>query len=157
MFEPKVPLLEIVLRVLLIYVFLLVAMRLFGKKEIGRWTPMEFLAMLLLARAVGPAMTAGDHSLAVAGIATATLLGLTYFFDYLAYRSSRIERLVEGRPELLIEDGRVNEKAMESELLTHQQLDAALRREKVQSPEEVALAFIEPNGRISVIPKKKAS
>lgn len=157
MFEPKVPLLEIVVRVLLIYVFLLVVMRLFGKKEIGRWTPMEFLAMLLLARAVGPAMTAGDLSLPVAGVATVTLLGLTYFFDYLAYRSSRIERLVEGRPEILIEDGRVNEKAMKSELLTRQQLDAALRREKIQSPEEVALAYIEPNGQISVIPKKKAS
>jgi uncharacterized membrane protein YcaP (DUF421 family) len=156
-FEPKVPLLEIVLRVLLIYVFLLVVMRLFGKKEIGRWMPMEFLAMLLLARAVGPAMTAGDRSLAVAGVATVTLLGLTYLFDSLAFRSERIEGWIEGRPELLIEDGRVNGKVMKSELLTRQQLEAALRREKLRSPEEVALAYIEPNGQISIIPKKKAS
>ena len=113
--------------------------------------------MLLLASAVGPALTAGDHSLPVAGVAAVTLLGVTYLFDFLAFRSERIETLVEGKPEILIENGCVNKKAMKSELLTRQQLDAALQREKVESPEEVALAYIEPNGQISVIPKKKAS
>jgi len=79
LFEPRVSLLEIVLRVLLIYVFLLVVMRLFGKKEIGRWTPMEFLGMLVLARTVGPALTAGDNSLPAAAVGATTLLGVTYF------------------------------------------------------------------------------
>ena len=157
MFEPRVSLLEIVLRVLLIYVFLLVVMRLFGKKEIGRWTPMEFLGMLLLARTVGPALTAGDSSLPVAAVGATTLLGLTYFLDYVVYRSKRLERLIEGPPELLIEDGRVSEKAMESERLTEQQLLAALRREHLESPEQVARAFSEADGRITVIPKKKVS
>jgi uncharacterized membrane protein YcaP (DUF421 family) len=156
-FEPKVPLLEIVLRVLLIYVFLLVATRLLGKKEIGRWTPMEFLGMLLLARLVGPAMTGGDNSLPGAGVGAVTLLALTYLFDYLAYRSRTLEALLEGRPEILIQNGQVVEKVMKSELLTGQQLDAALRREHLESPEQVALAYIEPNGRISVIPKKRPS
>lgn len=156
MFEPKVPLLEIVLRVLLIYIFLLVVMRLLGKKEIGRWTPMEFLGMLLLARTVGPALTAGDHSLPIAGIAAATLLGLTYLFDYLAYRSPRIQRLIEGRPEVLIRNGRISRRVMKSQLLTRQELDGALRREHLQSPEEVALAYLEPDGGITVIPKKKS-
>jgi uncharacterized membrane protein YcaP (DUF421 family) len=97
-FEPNVSLLEIVLRVLLIYLFLLVAMRLFGKKEIGRWTPMEFLGMLLLARTVGPALTAGDSSLPVAAVGATTLLCVTFFLDYLVYRSARLERLIEGSP-----------------------------------------------------------
>ncbi|HKF44075.1 MAG TPA: YetF domain-containing protein [Thermoanaerobaculia bacterium] len=155
MFEPKVPLLEIVLRVCLIYVFLLVAMRLFGKREIGRWTPMEFLGMLLLARTVGPAMNAGDPSLAVAGVAAVTLLAMTYLFDYLAYRSRKLRVLIEGRPEVLIRNGRIHWKVMNSELLTHQELLTALRRENVESPEDVKLAYLEPDGRITVIRKKK--
>jgi uncharacterized membrane protein YcaP (DUF421 family) len=155
MFESKVPLLEIVLRATLIFVFLLAAMRLFGKREIGRWTPMEFLGMLLLARAVGPAMNAGDNSLSVAGVAAATLLGLTYLCDYLAFRSKRLQVLIEGRPEVLIRNGRISRKAMKSEFLTRQEIDSALRRENLTSPEEVELAVIEPDGRITVVPKKK--
>lgn len=157
MFEPRTSLLEIVLRVLLIYLFLLVAMRLFGRKEMGRWTPMEFLGMLLLARTVGPALTGGDSSLTVAAVAALTLLGVTFLFDYLVHRSRRLEKLIEGEPELLIENGRVLEKAMKRELLTEQQLLAALRREKIESPEEVSRAYIESDGRITVIPKEKAA
>ena len=155
MFEPKVPLLEIVLRVCLIYVFLLVAMRLFGKREIGRWTPMEFLGMLLLARTVGPALNAGDNSLAVAGVAAVTLLAMTYLFDYLAYRSKTLRVLIEGRPEVLIRNGRISRRVMKSELLTRQELLTALRRENIESPEDVKLAYLEPDGRITVVPKKK--
>ena len=157
MFEPRIPLLEIVLRVLLIYLFLLVAMRLFGRKEMGRWTPMEFLGMLLLARTVGPALTGGDSSLTVAAVAALTLLGVTFLFDFLVHRSRRLENLIEGRPELLIEDGRVSEKTMRREMLTRQQLLSALRRENVESPDEVSRAYIESDGRITVIPKKEAA
>jgi uncharacterized membrane protein YcaP (DUF421 family) len=157
LFEPRIPLLEVVLRVLLVYLFLLVMMRLFGRKEMGRWTPMEFLGMLLLARTVGPALTGGDSSLTVAAVAALTLLGVTFLFDYLVHRSPRLEGLIEGRPELLIEDGRVSEKTMKREMLTDQQLLAALRRENVGSPEEVSRAYIESDGRITVIPKKKAN
>ncbi len=156
MFEPRISLLEIVLRVLLIYLFLLVAMRLFGKKEMGRWTPMEFLGMLLLARTVGPALTGGDSSLPVAAVAALTLLGVTFLLDYLVHRSRRLEQLIEGRPELLIEDGHVSEKAMKREMLTEQQLLAALRREHLESPEEVSRAYIESDGRITIIPRRKA-
>jgi len=157
MFEPRVSLLEIILRVLLVYLFLLVAMRLFGRKEMGRWTPMEFLGMLLLARTVGPAMTANDSSLPVAAVAALTLLGITFFFDYLVHRSRGLEVLIEGRPELLIEDGRVVERTLKKEMLTEQQLLAALRREHLEVPEEVSRAYIEPDGRITVIPKKGLS
>ena len=156
MFEPKVSLLEIVLRVLLVYLFLLVMMRLFGKKEMGRWTPMEFLGMLLLARMVGPAMTGGDSSLPVAAVGATALLGITFLLDYLVLRSRRLEKLIEGKPAILIEDGQVNSRVMEKEMLTEQQLDVALRREHLESPAEVKRAYIEPDGKITVIPKKKS-
>jgi uncharacterized membrane protein YcaP (DUF421 family) len=155
-FEPKVSLLEIVLRVLLVYLFLLVMMRLFGKKEIGRWTPMEFLGMLLLARTVGPALTGGDSSLPVAAVGATTLLGITFLLDYLVSRSRPLEKLIEGKPELLIEDGRVSARVMKGEMLTEQQLLVALRREHLESPDEVERAYIEPDGKITVIPKKKS-
>ncbi len=157
MFEPRVPLLELVVRVLLVYLFLLVMMRLFGKKEIGRWTPMEFLGMLLLARTVGPSLTGGDSSLAVAAVGATTLLGITFLLDYAVHRSRRLEKLIEGKPEILIEDGHVSARVMKREMLTEQQLKVALRREHLQSADEVERAYIEPDGKITVIPKKKSS
>jgi uncharacterized membrane protein YcaP (DUF421 family) len=113
--------------------------------------------MLLLARTVGPALTGGDSSLTVAAVAALTLLGVTFLFDYLVHRSRRLEQLIEGQPELLIEDGHVLEKAMKREMLTEQQLLAALRREHVESLEDVSRAYIESDGRITVIPKKKVA
>lgn len=157
MFQSRVPLLEIVLRVLLVYLFLLVMMRLFGKKEIGRWTPMEFLGMLLLARTVGPSLTGGDSSLPVAAVGATTLLGITFLLDYLVLRSRRLEKLIEGKPETLIEDGHTRPGVMKKEMLTEQQLMVALRREHLESPAEVERAYIEPDGKITIIPKKKTS
>ncbi len=156
MFQSRVPLLEIVLRVLLVYLFLLVMMRLFGKKEIGRWTPMEFLGMLLLARTVGPSLTGGDSSLPVAAVGATTLLGITFLLDYLLLRSRRLEKLIEGKPETLIEDGRTKPGVMKKEMMTEQQLMVALRCEHLESPAEVERAYIEPDGKITVIPRKKS-
>ncbi len=139
------------------YLFLLVMMPLFGKREIGRWTPMEFLGMLLLARTVGPSLTGGDSSLAVAAVGATTLLGITFLLDYAVHRSRRLEKLIEGKPEILIEDGHVSARVMKREMLTEQQLMVALRREHLQSAGEVERAYIEPDGKITVIPKKKTS
>jgi uncharacterized membrane protein YcaP (DUF421 family) len=102
-------------------------------------------------------LTGGDSSLTVAAVAALTLLGVTFVFDYLVHRSPRLEKLIEGQPELLIEDGRVVQKVMKRELLTEQQLLAALRRENIESPEEVSRAYIESDGRITVVPKKNSS
>ena len=156
MFAPETPLLETVVRVAIIYLFMLVLVRFMGKKEIGRLSPLEFLTMLLLARAVGPAMTNHDASVSAAGVAAATIVGLTVVLDRLVYRFRGVEKLIHGTPRMLIQNGRVLRKNVSAERLTEQQLASALRSEQVARAEDAAGAFMEPGGKITVIPKDRS-
>ncbi len=155
LFDPGTPPLETVIRVVLVYLFLLFLVRSMGKKEIGRLSAMELLTMLILARTVGPAITTNDSSLTTAAVAACTLVGLTVFLDRIVVRSRRAERLVEGRPIPLVRDGRVLVDNLAREHVTEQQLLSALRSENVAGPEEVEAAYLEPSGKISVVPKDR--
>ena len=116
---------------------------------------MELLTMLILARTVGPAITSNDSSLTTAAVAACTLVGLTVVIDRIVFRSRGAERLVEGRPIPLVRDGRVIVDNLAREHLTEQQLRSALRSENIAGPEEVEAAYLEPSGKISVIPKDR--
>lgn len=144
-------LLEVVGRVALVYVFLLVMVRVAGKREIGELAPLDFLAMLLLSETVSPALTKQDDSLPVAFTAAGTLLALTTLVSWLSYRFRTFERLVEGTPRVVIEEGRVDRAVCRSERISDQELASALRREGIDAPDEVRRAILETNGRITVI------
>ncbi len=143
--------LEIFARVVAIYVFLLVLVRIAGKREVGRLSPMEFLSALLLSETVSPALTGGDQSLAGALVAASTLMLLTIASNFLSYRFRWFEVLTEGAPDLLIRSGRVDRRVMEKEKITQQQLEAALRREGIDSVAAVRKAFVEPSGDITIV------
>jgi uncharacterized membrane protein YcaP (DUF421 family) len=131
---PESPaLLEVVGRVTVVYVFLLVIVRVAGKREIGELSPLDFLAMLLMSETVSPALT--------------TLV------SWLSYRFPTFERLVDGTPRIVIDDGRVDAEVCRSERISDQELESALRREGIAAPRDVQRATLEPNGRISIIPK----
>ena len=146
-----VPLLSIVVRVAAVYVFLLVLVRMAGKREVGRLSPMEFLSALLLSETVSPALTGGDDSLAAAFVAALTLMLLTIGSNVLSFRFRWFETLTEGSPGLLISSGRINRRVMKQERITKQQLETALRREGIESVEAVRKAFVEPNGDITIL------
>lgn len=150
--EPT-PLLEVVGRVVVIYVVLFVMVRVAGKREIGSLGPMDFLAMLLLSETVSPALTRQDTSLAASLTAAATLLGLTTFVSWLCYRFRTVERLIDGPPRVVIRDGRIDDAVCRSERLSAQDIASALRKEGITSLSDVACATVEPTGRITVIGK----
>ena len=145
-----VPLLSIVVRVAAVYVFLLVLVRMAGKREVGALA-MEFLSALLLSETVSPALTGGDDSLAAAFVAALTLMLLTIGSNVLSFRFRWFETLTEGSPGLLISSGRINRRVMKQERITKQQLETALRREGIESVEAVRKAFVEPNGDITIL------
>jgi uncharacterized membrane protein YcaP (DUF421 family) len=153
MFVNETPLLEIVARVVVIYLTLLVFVRFAGKREVGQLGPMELLSMLLLSETVSPALTAQDISLPASLTAAATLLLLTGIVGRLTYRSRTMERLIEGTPTNLITDGVVNDRARRAERISDQELQMALREEGMESPAEVKAAYVEPTGRITIIPR----
>lgn len=139
-----------VLRALIVYGFLLVTLRFAGKRQIGQLTPFDLVLLLILSDAVQNAMNAGDNSVTAGLILAGTLIALNYAMGWLTFRSRRIERLVDGRPEVLIHQGKVYRDVMKRAQITHSELRAALRRADCLDVSDVHYAILENDGGISV-------
>ncbi|ROH86019.1 DUF421 domain-containing protein [Stagnimonas aquatica] len=154
MFDLAVPLWELVLRAIAVYGFLLLMLRLTGKRQVGQLAPFDFVLLLILSNAVQNSMNAGDNSLVGGLVSAATLVALNYLTGLATFRSRRIEKLVDGEPELLIHEGRLFPKALARAQISEHELYAALRQNGCTTPETVALAMLETNGVISVVPRR---
>ena len=98
MFDLAVPLWELVLRAVAVYAFLLLMLRLTGKRQVGQLAPFDFVLLLILSNAVQNSMNAGDNSLVGGLVSAATLVALNYFTGLATFRSRRIEKIVDGEP-----------------------------------------------------------
>ncbi len=98
---------EFVLRGIIIYVFLIVLLRLTGKRQVGQLAPFDLVLLLVLSNAVQNAMNGGDNSVIGGMISATTLVGVNWIVGLFTYRSKKLEALVEGRPEVLIRDGKL--------------------------------------------------
>lgn len=154
MFTLSVPWWEFIVRALVVFAFILIALRLTGKRQIGQMAPFDLVLLLVLSNAVQNSMNAGDNSLLGGLISAATLLGLDYVLGWATFRSKRLSAVIEGRPEIVIRDGKIFKEALKKEQMTMHDLEEALRKEGVTSPSDVAYAIIENTGQISVIRKK---
>jgi uncharacterized membrane protein YcaP (DUF421 family) len=152
-----IPVWELVVRAAVVYIFLLTLLRFTGKRQIGQLAPFDLVLLLVLSNAVQNSMNGGDNSLAGGLISAATLVAINCGIGYGTFRSKKLEALVEGRPELIIHNGRVYENAMRRAKLTHHELSAALRQAGCNCPEEVQAAILENNGAISVVSRTRGS
>ena len=141
---------ELVIRCTIIYFFMLFLLRVSGKRQIGQLAPFDLVLLLVLSNAVQNAMNAGDNSLLAGIILATTLIALNYLVGLATYKSKRIEALVEGRPEVLIHEGKLFESVMASQQITHHELNAALREAGCASIKAVHFAVIENTGKITV-------
>jgi uncharacterized membrane protein YcaP (DUF421 family) len=155
LFHLSVPWTEKVIRAVAVYGFLLVAIRVFGRRELGQLTAFDLIILLTLSNILQNAMIGNDNSLLGGMVGAVVLLAANYGVALAVFRSRRLERLVEGAPKVLIHDGRIQEAAMRGEKLTEQDLLSAVRREGLERVEDVRLAVSEPNGLISIIPKRR--
>jgi uncharacterized membrane protein YcaP (DUF421 family) len=154
LFHISVPWFELVIRSLVIYIFLIILLRVTGKRQVGQLAPFDLVLLLVLSNAVQNSMNAGDNSLVGGMIAATTLIAINYTVAMLTYRSKRMEALVEGRPQVLIHNGKLFESVLTDARMTHHELNAALRQAGCLSVEEVHCAMMENNGSISVIAKR---
>jgi uncharacterized membrane protein YcaP (DUF421 family) len=154
MFNMSVSWWELVLRSIVIYVFLIVLLRVTGKRQVGQLAPFDLVLLLVLSNAVQNSMNAGDNSLIGGMIAATTLIAVNYVVAMLTYRSKRMEALVEGRPQVLIHNGKLFTTALEEARMTHHELNAALRQAGCACVDDVHFAVLENNGSVSVVPKK---
>lgn len=147
---------EFVIRATVVYVFLLVLLRLTGKRQVGQLAPFDLVLLLVLSNAVQNSMNGNDASITGGVILASTLVALNYVVGWLTYRSKRIEALVEGRPVILVHDGKIDTAAMRSVQMTVHELESSLRAEGYAGPEHVRFAVLENNGRVTVIPMKQS-
>ena len=155
MWDMNVPWWEFVLRGVVVYVFLLVFLRLTGKRQTGQYAPFDLVLLLILSNAVQNSMNAGDNSLVGGLVSAAALIGCHVVLAQLTFRYAWIERLIDGSPQVLVQQGQVNTDLMRKELLSTDDLEAALRASGCLHLHEVERATIETNGQITVVLRRR--
>jgi uncharacterized membrane protein YcaP (DUF421 family) len=147
-----IPVWDLVLRSIVIYLALLIGLRLFGKREVGQFTLFDLVMVLLVANAVQPAMTGPDSSLAGGLIIVVTLLVLNWTLGYLRLRSPIIRRALESNPTVIAQNGQWLPAALAREGVELEEAEASLREHGLDSVSDVKLAVLELDGTISVVP-----
>ena len=147
---PELPWWELILRGAVVYAFLLILIRMTGRRQVGMLAPFDFILLLILSNAVQNSMNGGDNSLGAGLILAATLVALNWGLSWLARRSKWIEGIAVGRPIFLIKDGELKEAVLAREKITHHELMAALRAANCPNFQHVRHAILEANGAITV-------
>jgi len=153
MFHLGVPVAEKVLRPAIVYGFLVVGLRLAGKRELAQLNPFDLVVLLTLSNTVQNAIIGEDNSVTGGLIGATTLLALNYAVVRFLYRHERLEQLVEGNAELLIDGGRLVPACLEHNLITQAELAAAAHRQGFASLDEIDSAVLEPTGTITFVAK----
>ncbi len=151
LFVPETPILEIVVRGSLVYVGLFALMRFVLKREAGALGPSDLLVVVLIADAAQNAMADDYRSLPDGLLLVAVILFWAQAINWLGFRSPRFERMLKPPGMALVRDGRMLRKNMAKELITEGELWAQLRLQGVDDLTQVKAAYVEPNGRVSVI------
>jgi uncharacterized membrane protein YcaP (DUF421 family) len=154
MFALGLPVLEKILRPVIVYFFLIVGLRLAGKREMAQLNPFDLVVLLMLSNTVQNAIIGDDNSITGGLIGAMTLLLVNHAVVRYLYDHQSLERLVEGDPDVLIDNGVVQTKALQRELITLTALEAAAHKEGFASLDDVDRAILEPGGGICFIAKR---
>lgn len=157
MLTMSVPWWEFVLRGVVVYAFLLFFLRLTGRRQIGQYDPFDLILLLILSNAVQNSMNAGDNSLVGGLLSALTLIACHVALARLSWRYPRLARLLDGKPDVLIQGGVIDHQLMAREHLTTDDVHAALRAAGVMHPWEVERATVETNGQITVVLRNRQS
>jgi uncharacterized membrane protein YcaP (DUF421 family) len=140
------PLIEKILRPILVYFFLVVALRVFGKRELAQLNPFDLVVLLSLSNTVQNAIIGNDNSLTGGLIGALGLLAMNYLVVRFLFRHRRLDQLFEGKPTTLVENGKILKSQLAKELLTRSELMTVLHRQGFDSLEEVERCVLEPGG-----------
>jgi uncharacterized membrane protein YcaP (DUF421 family) len=154
MFVLGLPVAEKILRPIVVYVFLVVGLRLAGKRELAQLNPFDLVVLLTLSNTVQNAIIGDDNSVTGGIIGAATLLLINHGVVRYLYSHDRIDRLVEGDSDVLIDEGVVNVARLKKELITISEFESAAHKQGFRSLDEVERAVLEPGGSICFIGKK---
>ena len=142
---------HIIISTMAVYLFIVIAIRLFGKKELAQLSVVDLVFILLISNAVQNAMVGPDSTLSGGLVAASTLFVLNYIFKSLQYRYPRFSKVIQGDATMLIYKGKMIESHMKMAKITKEELMEAVREHGVETVDEVDLAIMEVDGSISVL------
>jgi uncharacterized membrane protein YcaP (DUF421 family) len=151
MFVITLPIAEKILRPIIVYLFLVIVLRLFGKRELVQLNPFDLVVLLTLSNTVQNAIIGNDNSLSGGLIGAISLLATNYLVVRFLYNHKELDQLVEGSADLLIEKGKLHSDRLEKELITIPQLQAAAHKQGFDTLEEVDKCVLEPGGTLTFI------
>ena len=154
MFFLGLPVAEKILRPIVVYAFLIVGLRLAGKRELAQLNPFDLVVLLTLSNTVQNAIIGDDNSVTGGILGAATLLIVNYWVVRFVYGYDRLERLVEGDADVLMDNGTVRLDRVRKELITMSELESAAHKQGFGSLDEIDRAVLEPGGSISFFAKK---
>jgi uncharacterized membrane protein YcaP (DUF421 family) len=154
MFVPELSIAEKIMRPVLVYMFLVVVVRLAGRRELAQLNSFDLIVLLMLANTVQNATIGNDNSMVGGLIGVSALLVANFLVVRFLYSHPKVDRLLEGSPTPLIRDGHVIRENIAKEDITEDELMEAVRKQGLGSAGEVAEAVLETGGAISVVPRK---
>lgn len=150
MFQMPLPILEKLLRPIIVYLVLVLLLRLFGKRELAQLNPFDLVVLLSLSNTVQNAIIGDDNSVTGGVIGAFSLLAINWLVVRVLFRSPRLTRMLEGRAAILIRDGHVDRKALERESLSREELVEVIHRQGFEHVGQVHRCELEPNGTFYV-------
>jgi uncharacterized membrane protein YcaP (DUF421 family) len=142
---------QIVVRATVMFLFLWIALRAMGRKELAGMSAFELIILVILGDLVQQSVTSQDNSIAGAIIAVSTIILWMLLFSYSSFRFGRAQKLLEGEPVILIRNGRVQRKMLEYERLTEDELKDEARGQGIADLTQVELGILESDGAFSFI------
>ncbi|HSB10113.1 MAG TPA: YetF domain-containing protein [Blastocatellia bacterium] len=153
-FHLDVSIIEKIARPVIVYFFLVIGLRLAGKRELAQLNPFDLVVLLTLSNTVQNAIIGNDNSVTGGIIGAITLLIVNYIVVRFLFKHERLDRLVEGDSDVLIEDGKIKHDRLKKELITLQELETAAHKQGFGSLDEVDRAVLDPGGSFSFVGKK---
>ena len=145
-----------VIRAAAVYFLLLVVFRLAGNRSIGQITAFDFVLLLIISEAIQQAMITDDYSMTNAFLLVVTLVGLDIMMSLWKQRSERVEKILDGLPVLLIENGKKQSKTMKMERVDESDILAAARElHGLERLDQIKHAVVEASGGITIVPKAR--
>jgi uncharacterized membrane protein YcaP (DUF421 family) len=154
MFILHLPLLEKILRPIIVYVFLVLLLRVFGKRELAQLNPFDLVVLLSLSNTVQNAIIGDDNTVSGGIIGAVALLVTNYLVVRFLFKHRRLDEIIEGEPAVLMKDGVVNEKALAKEMINSAELLVLARRQGFDTLEDLEEIILEPGGAFVMKAKK---
>jgi uncharacterized membrane protein YcaP (DUF421 family) len=150
MFHLPIPLLEKILRPMVVYLCLILLLRVFGKRELAQLNPFDLVVLLSLSNTVQNAIIGDDNSLSGGIIGAISLLAANWVLNRILYRWQGLNNLLQGKETVLISNGKLDEAAMKREILTREELIEVLHKQGIRGLGDVKECTLEPSGTFYV-------